>query len=130
MRCVIAGGRKITDVEVVIDAILRSGWADQITEVVCGDAEGVDSIGNDWADAMGIPVKHFPVTKEEWRRLGKKAGPLRNNAMAAYADALILVWDGQSDGSRSMRTAAIKARIRIRSYIYRDGTLRRDMSKG
>lgn len=32
----------------------------------------------------------------DWERLGKAAGPIRNEEMAEIADALIAFWDGQS----------------------------------
>ena len=112
MRCIVAGGRDITDYDRVRRAILLSGWT--ITEVVSGEASGVDTLGEQWAKAYGIPIKGFPVSKMDWRLLGPAAGPIRNGRMAAYAaealpDAgLILVWDGQSKGSRSMRALAIQ----------------------
>jgi hypothetical protein len=52
-----------------------------------------------WARQNDIPVKYFPAN---WEAYGPKAGPLRNQEMANYADALILIWDGQSPGSRDM----------------------------
>jgi hypothetical protein len=38
---------------------------------------------------------------------GRSAGPKRNRKMAEYSDALLLIWDGESPGSSSMKKAMI-----------------------
>ncbi len=60
----------------------------QITEVVCGEARGVDTLGKQWAQKHNIPVKSFPAN---WDKYGKAAGYIRNEDMADYADSLIAV---------------------------------------
>lgn len=75
----------------------------EITEVVSGAAIGVDQEGEHWASHYGAKVKRFPVEKEDWINKGKSAGPIRNKKMADYADALLLIWDGQSRGSANMK---------------------------
>lgn len=118
MKCIIAGSRTITDPIHVYYAILACGWIDEITEVVSGKAKGVDTLGEQWADMVGIPVKPFPVTQEDYRILGRWQAPkARNTRMAEYADALILVWDGISGGSRDMKEKAEARGLRIYEYI-------------
>ena len=68
-------------------------------EVVCGMAPGADMAGLAWAKRWGFPVKQMPA---DWERLGKRAGPMRNRAMAEYADAALVFWDGKSSGSTNM----------------------------
>lgn len=116
MKVIIAGGRDIWDREAVDAAVEESGF--EITEVVCGGAPGVDTLGARWAKRNSIPIKVFPA---EWARLGRSAGPVRNMQMAKYADALIAVWDGQSHGTRNMiETAKLRGlKIYNRSGIYR-----------
>lgn len=80
-----------------------------ITEVVSGGAAGVDRAGEDWAEMAGIPVRRF---LPDWTQYGNRAGPLRNREMGMYADALILVWDGESKGSRSMQKIAKELGLR------------------
>lgn len=99
MKTIVAGSRTIDRHGLVRAAIVVSGWADQITEIVSGTARGVDQIGEQWAKEKRLPIKRFPA---EWDRYGKRAGYLRNEAMAQYADALIAVWDGKSDGTKHM----------------------------
>jgi hypothetical protein len=97
MKVIIAGSRDIKDYKAVGQAISASKF--NITEVVCGCALGVDSIGRTWGIANGIPVKEFPAN---WDVYGRAAGPMRNIKMAEYADAAIIVWDGKSKGSLNM----------------------------
>lgn len=97
MKVIIAGSRSIIDEKSVLEAILESKF--EITEVVCGEAQGVDRIGKSLAVANGVPVKSFIPN---WKDHGKKAGIRRNIVMALYADALVAVWDGKSAGTRHM----------------------------
>ena len=97
MKVIIAGSRSIGSLEEVVRAIEMAGF--DISEVVCGGAEGVDQLGKFWAYNAGIPTKQF---NPHWKEHGKAAGPIRNREMAEYADALIAVWDGKSRGTASM----------------------------
>lgn len=97
MKVVIAGSRNITDRMSLVKAIKQSGF--EITEVVSGTARGLDRMGESWARANDIPIKEFPA---DWHNHGRAAGPIRNNEMAKYADAAIILWDGQSSGTLNM----------------------------
>lgn len=97
MKVVIAGSRHIKDRLGLVKAIEQSGF--NITEVVCGMARGVDTMGEAWARANDIPVKEMPA---DWGKFGSYAGPLRNSEMAKYADAAIILWDGESRGTLNM----------------------------
>jgi len=101
MKVIVAGSRTITDMAVV-DRAIREGMAffkAQPTEIVSGGAAGVDTLGEAWARQHGFSVKRFPA---QWAKYGKAAGPKRNEEMAAYADALIAVWNGMSRGTSNM----------------------------
>lgn len=50
-----------------------------IVEGCCLDSP--DQWAEEWAVKNNIPIEHFPVTKEEWKDLGKKAGHIRNLKM-------------------------------------------------
>lgn len=118
MIVIIAGSRHINDYEAVVRAVKKSGWADRITEVVSGKARGVDTLGERWANSIGIPIKDMPVTREEYRILGRWQAPkARNTRMADYADALILVWDGVSGGSKDMYEKADARGLPIYKHI-------------
>lgn len=119
MRVIIAGSRTIRDYKAICSAIWLSGFV--ITEVVSGTASGVDSLGERWATEKGIPIKRFSA---EWEKYGRSAGPRRNKQMAVYANALILVWDGKSSGSRHMLCVARTMGLRVAAFLYQCGNLR------
>lgn len=115
MKTIIAGSRTITDKAVFVDAMLSSLDAGiEITEVLSGCAKGVDSLGEKWAQINGFPLHKYPAN---WEKYGRRAGFLRNMEMAANADALIAIWDGQSKGTKHMIDLAEKAGLKV--YVHR-----------
>ncbi len=109
MKVIIAGSRSGAHHHFVIPKAVRASGFD-VTEVICGDARGVDQQGAAWAVREGLPVKHMPA---DWGAHGKVAGPIRNRAMADYADAAIVIWDGESRGSGNMVKEAKRAGIPV-----------------
>ena len=104
MKLIIAGSREITDYQTFLECIKLCGITpNDITEVVCGMARGVDTLGKQWALTNNLPVKEFPA---DWNKDGKAAGFLRNLDMARYADALLAIWDGKSRGTAHMIKSA------------------------
>lgn len=98
MRVIIAGSRNLFPTsKQVEEAVWGSGFP--LTQLVSGGAAGVDTAGEKWALEVGRPIR---IYRANWGEQGKAAGPIRNRAMAEYADALILIWDGKSRGSSSM----------------------------
>jgi len=108
MKVIIAGSRTITDRKLVEVAIKASGFT--ITEVVCGMARGVDTVGFNWAKDNNIPVKEFPAN---WNKYGRSAGPIRNKEMADYAEALIAVMVPGSRGTKNMVETATKLGLKV-----------------
>lgn len=113
MRLIIAGSRTFTGfsstfiLEILClhkisphsKSTLMPEWK-KITEIVSGGANGIDALGERFAKNYDIELIEFPA---EWYKFGKAAGPKRNAEMAKYADALLLIWDGRSKGSASMK---------------------------
>ena len=108
MKVIIAGSREITDYDAVESAVKNSGF--DITEVVSGTARGVDRLGERYARENNIPLKLFPA---DWNLHGKKAGPLRNIEMAKYADGLVALWDGFSNGTRHMLAQGVDYGLKV-----------------
>jgi hypothetical protein len=108
VRTIIAGSRHIDDYNAVVKAVEESGF--NITTVISGGARGVDSLGERWAVENGIDIhQHFAL----WDKYGRAAGPIRNSEMVSDADSLILVWDGESRGSKDILDKAIKAGLKV-----------------
>lgn len=99
MKVIIAGSRTITNYQYVLQAIFNSPPTFDITEVVSGVAAGPDRLGEQFAEEAQLPIKRFPA---DWQKHGRGAGYKRNVEMAHYADVLIAVWDGKSNGTRHM----------------------------
>ena len=112
MRTIIAGSRTASLTN-VYQAIELCPWKDDISVVVSGTARGADTYGDSWAKEKNIPIVQY---KPDWDGLGKAAGFIRNQQMAENADALILVWDGQSHGSKHMLSCAEKLGLKV--YVY------------
>lgn len=102
MRLIIAGSRTWSPSIAQINlALAKAGTEIQDKlEVVCGMAPGADTAGRAWAKRWGFGVKEMPAAWDG--PLGKQAGKARNKAMAEYADAALVFWDGNSNGSTNM----------------------------
>lgn len=112
MKVIIAGSRNIVDYDKIVKCIEKANL--DITEVICGCCTGVDLFGKKWAIDNHIPIKHFPP---DWDKHGKKAGILRNQDMADYGEALILVWNGTSRGSKNMLEEARKRKLKVYCFV-------------
>lgn len=123
-RVIIAGGRDFNDyllLRETMDNLLQN-----ITEeivVVCGQARGADTLGEQYAKERGYRVDYYPAN---WKRYGKRAGYLRNEQMAQNADALVAFWDGKSRGTKLMIGLAKQYGLKVRVQKY---SLRAEMDK-
>lgn len=114
MKTIIAGSRGLNDMR-PLSKLIKWAKADEwITEVVSGNARGVDALGEQWADANEIPLRTFPA---DWDKFGKAAGHMRNEEMAKYANALLFLWDGESPGTLNMINNAMKHKLTIFGLI-------------
>jgi len=107
VKLIIAGGRNYQLAQedyAMLDKL-------HITEVISGGCSGADRCGERYAISRNLPVKKFPA---DWGKYGKAAGPIRNNEMAIYADAVALFPGGK--GTASMYRCATKHDIKIFDY--------------
>jgi len=111
MKVIIAGSRSIEDYNLLLEAISKSEF--WISEVVCGGARGADLLGERYAKENHIKLEMFLAN---WDAYGKRAGYLRNEQMAKYADCLIALWDGKSRGTKHMIDLAKKDGLRV--YVH------------
>ena len=107
LKVIIAGSRTLTDYERVRHLIEAAPFRHLITEVVCGKAPGMDTLGERWAKENNIPVLPYPA---DWDSYPKLAGRIRNEQMAKVADALICIHRGTS-GSVDMMQRAVKRKL-------------------
>lgn len=106
MKLLIAGSRTISlDAEKMACLVDFLRLDESNLEIVSGGAKGIDTSAEEFAKIFNLPFKLFPA---DWDNLGKRAGPVRNEQMAKYSDMLLLIWDGESRGSKSMKELMIK----------------------
>jgi len=98
VKVLVSGSRDIDDKSVVYSAISNAPW--EPDEIIHGDASGVDKIADRYARMQCIDRDVNPIPEWIWDKVGPKAGPMRNDYMVRRAEALIAVWDGESDGTR------------------------------
>jgi len=127
MKVIIAGCRWIENYDIVCEAIEDSGFT--VTEVVSGTANGVDTLGENWAEAHDIPIKHFPanwknlkvkgavIRKNRYGKYNAAAGHVRNEQMAEYGDALVAIWDQKSRGTANMIELARKHGLKVHIFL-------------
>lgn len=120
MKLIIAGGRNIPEHIAYAECVKwRIANRDKVaTEIVSGAARGVDTAGEEYADYYDIPVKRF---YPDWDTFGKSAGYRRNLEMGQYADALLLIWDGESKGSGHMKDIMRKLNKPIYEIVIKGG---------
>jgi hypothetical protein len=115
MKIIIAGSRNFNDYN-----LLKSSCDNLLTqftniEIVSGTARGADKLGERYAREKGYDIKEFPAN---WDKFGKRAGYIRNDEMAQYADWLIAFWDGTSKGTKHMIDLANKRGIKVEIVNY------------
>lgn len=117
MKLIIAGSRTLVPGFGFIRGCVHMLNIIGISEIVCGMAEGVDLQGKMFASHQELLVKEFPA---DWKTHGRAAGPIRNKQMADYADALLLIWDGESRGSANMKKEMEKLKKPIYEVILKN----------
>jgi len=103
MKLIIAGSRTIhPDTQFILQKMneLNFPFESNVTEIVSGGAIGVDRCGEQFARDVHLPVTQF---KPDYKMYAGRAPLVRNAKMAAYADILLLIWNGRSSGSADMK---------------------------
>ena len=112
-RVIIAGSRSFNDYTLLREhclSVLQEKMKTHRVIFVSGHARGADSLGERFANELGLPFELHPA---KWRLLGKAAGMVRNAEMAKCSDALIAFWDGESRGTMHMINFARKRGLDI-----------------
>lgn len=112
MKTIITGSTSIKDYNLVVAALERINW--ELSEIVSGGSQGVDSLAERYAQEHQIPIKTFLADRETY---GKAAIPIRNAQMAKYADVLVAIWDGNSPGTSNMLTEAKELGLRVVVFL-------------
>ena len=115
IKVIIAGGRDFADFNRLCQVCDEYLQDQNNIEIVSGAYKGADLLGEKYAAEHNYSIKQFPAN---WRRYGKSAGHKRNIEMAAYADALIAFWDGESKGTKHMIELATQAGLKVEVFYF------------
>ncbi len=112
LRVLICGGRDLTEGDARWCNLL-SQYDEQygpFAHVIHGGAKGGDNIGKEWAALNKLPVSEFVAN---WRKYGKRAGPLRNQRMLdeGKPDLVIALPGGRGTADMIQRAEAAGVRV-------------------
>lgn len=112
MRVGIVGSREFSQLDLVREYVRK---LPEDSVVVSGGADGVDTIAAKEADNCGLDIDE---KKPEIDKYGIPAAfHIRNQEIVNESDTIIAFWDGESDGTWSTISKAIKAGIPTNIYI-------------
>lgn len=109
MKVLVCGGRDYKHEIIVRDALDSILRTDGIKMVIHGDASGADFFAGQWAFRNGIQEVRCPAN---WKRHGKAAGPIRNEAMLLLQPDLVIAFPGGT-GTANMVKQAKAAGVRV-----------------
>lgn len=123
MRIIVAGGRTFNDYPLLkktLDEYIFGGndpddLVFDLVEIVSGTANGADKLGEKYAIENIFNIKRFPA---DWDKYQKRAGYIRNEEMAKYANACVCFWDGESKGTKHMIDLAKNYGLDLKVVIY------------
>jgi len=84
--------------------------------IVSGGATGIDTLAEQYAMEFKNNLIVFKVSKDEWSRYGKAAGPRRNNLIVDTIDTLVAFPSNKSKGTWDIISKAMTKGISV--YIY------------
>lgn len=106
---IVCGNRDYSDSRAVFRALDRVRAKYGVAKIKHGGARGADALAGRWAEECGVPVEVFDA---DWEQHGKRAGPIRNQAMAdSGADGCIAFPGGR--GTADMIQRATEAGIKV-----------------
>ena len=114
MKLAVVGSRDFQDYAWLEHCLLRVFRVEELEAVISGGARGADGLAARFAAAHQLPLVVIPA---DWKRYGRKAGPIRNTEIVARADAVVAFWDGRSPGTRDTITKARNAGLRVEVFF-------------
>lgn len=104
---IVAGSRTVDDrayIERVLEVHNIKGT------IISGNARGVDTVAIQWAKASGYKTISVPAPWEFYKG-DKRLGRMRNWIMANIATDCIVIWNGESPGSKHMHSIALESNL-------------------
>ena len=92
MKLMIVGSRSIQTFD------LSAHIPENTDLIITGGAQGIDALAEQYADKHRISKL---IIRPQYDVYGKAAPILRNKKMVEIADVVLVIWDGQSVGTKS-----------------------------
>lgn len=108
MKLLIAGSRGIENFD------LSKYVPTEIELIISGGAKGIDAVAEKYADDHGIKKI---IIKPDYARYGRAAPIKRNEEMVDLADAVLIIWDGHSKGTKYTSDYAAKKNKALRVVL-------------
>jgi len=107
MKLLVSGSRTIKDNLYVYQCLNKIAEKYGMpSEIIHGDAPGVDRLAASWGRVNHIKVTPRPA---KWEIYGRKAGYVRNSQMVKECDKGVCLWDGKSKGTKHTMDLLYKA---------------------
>lgn len=113
LRICVTGGRELRETDFVFRCLDEVHRTSPISELAHGGALGADHSAMLWALARGVPTAVFEA---DWARFGRKAGPVRNEAMLRVFQPDLLVAFPGGAGTTHCCAAATRRGVPIRRF--------------
>lgn len=91
MKLLIVGSRSIQNFD------LAPFVSKDVDTIISGGANGVDTLAEEYADKNRLTKL---IMRPAYARYGKGAPLKRNEEMVKLADAVLVIWDGKSRGTK------------------------------
>jgi hypothetical protein len=108
-RVIVCGGRDYSDRKRVFSVLDCLHAARPFAMIFHGNARGADTLADLWCKLRGVGVFAVPA---QWAKHGKRAGPLRNQAMLGHGIDLVVAFPGGA-GTEDMVRRAHKAGVLV-----------------
>ena len=91
MRLLIAGSRQINDFD------FTEYISDDVDTILSGGAKGIDTLAEAFADKHRFSKI---ILRPQYKTYGKAAPLKRNEDLIKMADKILVIWDGNSKGTK------------------------------
>lgn len=116
-RVLVTGGRDYPYYWTVFEVLGGLHRGEGISCIIQGGALGADRFARRWAEENCVPMQEYAVTRADWTRHGKRAGPMRNRWMLADSKPdLVIAFPGK-DGTADMVAQARAAGVPVMEIV-------------
>ena len=105
MKLLIAGSRGIDNID------LSKYIPEDVDTILSGGAKGIDTLAEEYADKNRLSKI---ILRPRYDLYGKAAPIKRNEELVNMADKVLIIWDGESKGTKSTITYAEKLNKEIK----------------